>query len=185
MKRLLIFAMLLLVAIPVAAQSDCGQGLPCGPIPWPVPVYPVLLTPTPIPTVAVTFVANPPDPTESPTPTATPTAFFDNGELEDSLATYQAVLNGTPIVVQNPEGTPVSSDDSINQVTANIGLVFGYLRGFGTLNLGWVGVLISFVITLFLAFLSIKVITILVPIFLAILGLFKRIYDVIMEFIPL
>lgn len=202
MKKLLIFAMfLLLLPWTVAAQTDtptptptiipkvpsgkdCGWFVPCGPIPWSLPQLPPLASPTMIPTIQATFLANPVG-TPTATPTPTPTAFFDNVELEDSLATYQAVVAGTPLVIENLEGTPVSSDDTITEVTLNVGTFFSYLKGLTGLNLGWTGVLIGFALTLFIAFMAVKMITIFIPVFLAILGLFRRIYDVIMEFIPL
>lgn len=79
MKKLLIVLSLLLLAIPVAAQSDCQNGLPCGVAPWRLPIFPALRSPTPFPTVLVTAV--PPTATPSPTvatntPTITPTTIY-------------------------------------------------------------------------------------------------------------
>jgi len=184
MKTVLIVIIILLMAAPLAAQNDCGAGLPCGPLPWPVPKFPVMLTPTPIPTIQVTFLANP-----ELTATATPTAtlFFDQAPFEDSVATYNAVIAGTPLPLTNLEGTPVDTAEQIDSITVNVVTYFQYFKGLTDLasGMGWFGVLIGFTLILFVAFLSVKLFTFFLPIFLAVLGFFKRVFDVIMEFIPL
>lgn len=189
MRYLLIFVTLLCLGLtaPIFAQNDCGAGLPCGPLPWPIPKFPIMLTPTPIPTVVATFLANPPQPTESPTPTPTATLFFDQAPFEDSVATFESVVNGTALPIVNPQGTAVNADEQIGAITANIGTFFSYFKGMVDISsgLGWFSVLIYFLMLLFTAFLTIKALTFFLPVFLAVLGLFKRVFDVIMEFIPL
>lgn len=48
--KLLLTCSLLLVALPLAAQSDCGPNLRCGQVPWKLPVMPILVSPTPFAT---------------------------------------------------------------------------------------------------------------------------------------
>ena len=49
-------AVALLIALPVAAQSDCGPNIRCGQVPWQLPVMPVLVSPTPLATTAPQLV---------------------------------------------------------------------------------------------------------------------------------
>lgn len=168
----------MMAALPVAAQTatpvptatyrapgtsgrgsrDCGNGLPCGPIPWNLPSYPVLESPTPMPTFVasatptVTFTPSPtltptnftPSPTFTPTSTAsatftptitatftatfTLTPLFDTGPLDDALATAGAALDATPITVEI-DGTPVTVLDQIATAAPGVADLFGRVKG--------------------------------------------------------
>src|SRR4030042_4743469 len=73
-------ALVILAALPsglINGQEDCGNGLPCGPIPWSLPAWPQMESPTPIGPqydyLTVTYTATP---TSTYTPTATPTSTY-------------------------------------------------------------------------------------------------------------
>lgn len=126
---LIILLVLLLVGGVVFAQ-DCGDGLPCGPIPWTLPNYPVLISPTAILGDGSVLT---PTPTGTPTPTRTPThtptdhltatPFWDPQIIDDHIATAEGLLEGTEIPVVDAQGTPVGD------IGGNPVIFFEYARG--------------------------------------------------------
>lgn len=105
MKKLLLFALSipLLIISPVQAQvADCGNGLPCGPIPWRMPVLPDLSSPTPMPTLEIPESnINPGEPTSTPAPinTATPIALDIDG-IDGQLSLLNSAILQTPGAVE-------------------------------------------------------------------------------------
>ena len=55
-RAILTLLVLFTVGGVVAAQKDCGDGLPCGKLLWDLPVIPTLASPTPMPTIQITAV---------------------------------------------------------------------------------------------------------------------------------
>lgn len=120
------------------AQQNCGNGLPCGAIPWTLPNFPVLNSPTPMPTVAITAISTAaPPPTSVPPSTPMPTGTIDAdfSSLADQLGTLQAVVNATspPVMVS---GTPMDTTTQLTELGADAGTFFGYVRGLSQANLG-------------------------------------------------
>jgi len=172
----------------VAAQNDCGDGLPCGRIPWELPVLPPLPSPTIIPTIPVTYVV----PTQTPGgPTATPTSVpadggfdIDVSGINDQFATLQALAAATqPSVLSS--GTPVNNDDQMATLTNNSGTFFGYVRGVSEMNLGGLTPIFGFVILSFVTVVGVKVITLLLPVLAVLFGLLRKVISVILDFLPL
>jgi hypothetical protein len=95
---LILVSLLCLIAPTSAQQSSCGNGLPCGPIPWVIPPLPNLASPSPMPTIAVTTSSiNPGAPTATPAPISSPTAIgIDTGGLTGQLNSISTLIAQTP-----------------------------------------------------------------------------------------
>lgn len=96
---LLAFLTVLFLSGPALAQpSDCGNGLPCGPVPWRMPVLPKLSSPTPMPTLQIPESSiNPGDPTPTPAPIPSPTPLgLDTEEIGNRLNTIGLLIQQTP-----------------------------------------------------------------------------------------
>lgn len=189
MRRLLVFLLVLLCgAITVQAQSDCGNGLPCGPIPWPLPRLPDLQSPTPMPTVVITqAAADPPDGTPTATPSTTPTYLpgtLDTGGIDDNMATLQAIMEQTPEAIYNFEGTPVDTNEVFTELGENAGTFFGYARGLADVTFGAWTPLISFSILAFLTVIAVKIMTFLLPVITVVFGLVRKIIQLVLDFLP-
>lgn len=179
-----------LLAAPVLAQRDCGNGLPCGNIPWSFPRLPVLSSPTPMPTMAITAIA----PTEVsgavPTPAPAPTnpALIDPDVdgITDQVATLNAVIAATPMIVLDDNGTPVDRDASFTELGNNAGQFFGYARSVTTdVSLGQMTPLVVFSVVALLVVMSVKMTTIFIPLFGALFGIVRKVVQVVLDFIPL
>lgn len=198
MRTVLLVLMLLLAAAPVYATpvpgGDCGGGLPCGPLPWNLPNYPVLLSPTPFPdrnsapalltpTATATLPATA-TATRTPTPTVTNTLPFDPNQINQQVETLQAVMNGTDIPIQDLNGTPVSLDTASATLTANTGTFWGYVKGLTTNSLGKTGQLLAFSIVVFGIVAIVKMANIGLPLLMAVWGIIRKIVQVVLDFIP-
>jgi hypothetical protein len=189
MRRLLILLVCVLCgAVTVSAQStDCGQGLPCGPVPWKLPVLPKLSSPTPIPTVPVTL--QPPN-TPGPTPTPQPTPTFqpigintvDASGIADKMATLSAVIEATPELVLNASGTPVALEDAALDSGAET--LFAYAKGLGSINLGSISPVVTFSVTAAMLIIATKLITFILPVLVALFGIIRKIIQLILDFLP-
>lgn len=170
----------------VRAQSNCGNGLPCGPVPWRIPNLPDLPSPTYVPTVAITQASG--NPGDTPVPTATPTpaaTFFDSSQIQNQVGTLQAAVNATQIPLQDFNGTPVDVTAVFSDMSTNSESFFSYAKGVSSLDLGILTPMLLFLFTSMLGVIVVKLFTFALPFLLAIFGLIRRIYHVIMDFIPL
>lgn len=189
MRRCLVFLLVLLYgAITVQAQSDCGNGLPCGPIPWPLPRLPDLQSPTPMPTVVITqAAAAPPDGTPTATPTATPTFIpgtLDTTGIDDNLATLQKLIETTPETIYNIEGTPVDTEAVFTELGENAGDFFGYAKGMTNVTFGAWTPLVSFTLLAMVTVISVKLLGFLLPFLMVIFGIIRKIVQLILDFLP-
>jgi len=120
-RVLILVAASMLIFSVAAAQDDCGDGLPCGRLPWSLPVLPNLPSPTPMPTVGITTVPptqTPGGPTATPTPTTVPPGAgfdIDVGGISDQFATLQGLAEATEQVVM-VSGTPVSAGSQLESL---------------------------------------------------------------------
>lgn len=188
MKRFL----LLLVATTcigvgfLKAQDNCGDGLPCGRIPWDLPVLPPLPSPTLMPTIAVTL--NPPTQTPGgPTATPAPTnAGFDIdvSGINDQFGTLQALAEATEPVIES-SGTPVNNQNQLATLTSDSATFFGYVRGVSEINLGNLTPLIGFALLSFVTVIGTKVITLLLPVLSVLFGLLRKVISLVLDFLPL
>lgn len=185
-KITIIFLLLLLTHTASAQNSDCGSGLPCGPIPWRLPVLPVLQSPTPAPTqfatAAPTYTPGGP-PTATIQPTANPLD-IDTSGIHDQVATLNAAMASTPIIIYNQEGTPFETAAQYEELTQNAAVFFGYAQGLGA-GFGPLAPLVQFTFLSMLVVLSVKATTFLFPLLAAIFGIIRKVVSLILEFIPL
>jgi hypothetical protein len=165
MMRSLTILILFLLAAPAMAQDrTCNNGLPCGPIPWPLPIFPDLVSPSPMPTAVATATptithtptATPTltatttatatlDPSVSPTltststPTTTPTSDASSTPLLNTSGVEEAIgtiqaFNDATQVGVMINGTPSDVTTEFSLLGANAGTVFGYIRGLQSAN---------------------------------------------------
>lgn len=181
-KAALLLVLIVLPALPLLAQQNCGNGLPCGAIPWTLPNFPVMNSPTPMPTVnASNFI-----PTEPSGFVPTPTPTFDTGSVTNNLATLGAVMSATPMVVLDANGTPFNQEDTFAELGGNAGTFFGLARAIispDTWGVLWP--LMAFAVVCLSVTLSIKLLTYMLPIFAALFGFIRKMIHVILDFIPL
>ncbi len=167
----------------IRAQSDCGNGLPCGSIPWPQPNPPQLQSPTPLPT-------------STPRPdlsgdvahlTATPTPRGGNLGATDIAAQIATVsgYNPTPINVLDTNGTTLIFADQLDYLRYDTIQVVGYARGLADLNFGKTTPLVMFLLAALALVTFVKGWTLLMPVFATLVGLFRKVVSLIMDFIPL
>jgi hypothetical protein len=196
-RKIAPFVLLLVavVAVPVAAQDDCGFGLPCGAIPWEMPDFPELISPTPWIATQVDYYFATPTPSDTPTPSSTPTEtltptpvftstpFWNVAPVDDSLATLEAVLNVTQTPVYNASGTPVSVSD-FSELESNSAVFWGYAKGLTSTSFGAITPLISFGVLTFLTVLAVKISAFALPLVMALIGVVRKIIQLILDFIP-
>lgn len=200
MFRLAALAMLILAALPAAA-ADCGNGLPCGPVPWNLPALPTLQSPTPIPTFSFTATPSPtmtptnftPSPTATatstptstftPTSTATVTPLFDEQDLRDQIATLEAIIDSTPMIV-DINGTPVVVSDQLDLAAPGIEDFFGRVKGILEADWGPFSPIVHALLVIIGVTFAFIALTYSVPIVGFVFGMIRKIYTAVMEFIP-
>jgi hypothetical protein len=186
MKRIVIFCTVLLVFHTAHAQQTCGNGIPCGPVPWSLPPLPGLASPTPFPTLVVTRTLTPTPVMITVTPgggpTPEPTGFIDLGELEDKVATLQAILEATEEVIEDIDGGVF--DEESTDLAGNAGQMFGYIRGLSNIHFGPFTIIISFLLFGLVFSLSNEILFFIIPIGAAIFGFIRKIITLIMDFLP-
>lgn len=164
------------------AQDDCGDGLPCGKIPWDLPPLPALTSPTPIPTITPR-----PDINGLPGPgTPTPTPIGGNlGSIgiANQIGTA-AAMAPTPMDVLDSNGDPLVFGQQIDLLRQDAAIVVGYARGFSNMNFGKLTPLIAFLAGTFVIVMFVKGWLIVLPIFTTIVGIFRKVVSFIMEFVP-
>ncbi len=183
--RVLILVAASMLTFNFVRAGECGDGLPCGSIPGPQPNPPQLQSPTPMPTIGVTL--NPPTqtpggPTATPAPTEAGFA-IDVGGINDQFGTLQSVVEATDPVV-SVSGTPVSANLQLSTLAAGSYTFFGYVRGISELDLGGLTIFLGFAILSFVVVLSVKSITFLLPVLIAIYNFIKGIISIVLDFIP-
>lgn len=165
------------------AQDDCGDGLPCGRIPWDLPAFPSLPSATPIPTITPR-----PDFNGNVGP-GTPTATLRGSDLgAEEIANQIATASGynpTPIPVLNASGTPEDISADISALRENTAIVFGYARGLTSMHFGKSTPLVGFLVFVFGLVMFIKGWTFIMPILATLVGLFMRLVSFILGFLPI
>lgn len=188
MKRFLLFTWFLILTIgqPTYAQNDCGHGLPCGPVPWSLPMLPDLPSPTQFPTVVVTATLSPTPymitVTPGGGPTPAPTGFIDLGDLEDKVATLSAIVEATEEVIEDIDGGAFD-EDSVD-LAGNAEEMFGYIRGVSGVHFGPLTVVVTFLLFSLVFTLANEILFFLVPIGAVIFGFIRKIITLIMDFLP-
>jgi hypothetical protein len=192
MRKLLLLFALLMVALPVAAQDDdCGNGLPCGPLPWRVPSLPDLSSPTPFPTELFRATETPaPETTDTPAPptsTPMPTATIeppDTSGIDNAVSELELMLESTSEVFYDADGNEFDGTAQDAQFGEDAGRFFGLLRGLTNIHLGKLTPLIGFFFFGLVWTISMKATTIVLPILAAIFGFIRRLVQFVLDFIP-
>jgi len=160
--------------------QTCGSGLPCGPLPWQLPSFPSVSSPTPIPTVIATaslFTATPTvtgtPPTAVPTPTAT--SPLDLSGVDDHLATIQGIAASTPSSINGGRSFDLG---------ANAGSFWPYMMGLGQIHFGIFTPLIQFAIFALLFIVGIRVALMMLPLIGSLVGIIRKIVQTVLDFIP-
>lgn len=186
MKRaaLLVICVLLTLPFLVNAQTVCNY-LPCGPLPWPLPVLPILKSPTPMPTVGITAIpTGAPTATGAPTSTPAPTGTIisDFSGLGDTIGTLQAQINATPIPLVI-SGTPVDTNGQLADIASNAGTFFGYVHGLSEANLGGLTPFLTFALISFVTVIGIKALGYILPVLVIIFGIILKIVQLAVQII--
>jgi len=189
MRRFLAIILILAGVTNVSAQSAvCGFGLPCGNIPWTLPQYPVLASPTPFPTSAITATpaaSATPTGAATATPTATPTATVDIGGIESGLSELDNLLTATAQGIYNLDGTPVAVGTvAYGEYESNAALALSYVKAVGAADFGVVTPLMQFLIGSFLFMLTVKLLEISIPFVGLLFGALRKAVQVVLDFIP-
>lgn len=186
MRFIVGFLIVLLATMGIAAAQDCDPYLPCGPLPWALPSLPDLASPTALPVANI----NP----GMGTPTATPvssgmilpsaTPAFDVSGLNNGMTTLQAIANSTSIPINDINGTPYNTGGSLATLTANTSDVFGYVRGISDISFGPLTPLVTMMFTAMGLFLVFNIGNFLLPLIMALFGVFRKIVSLILDFLP-
>jgi len=152
---------------PFNQNSDCGSGLPCGQLPWNLPSFPVLESPTPLDILDSSI--NPGD-----TPTPTPDYL---GQVTQAIGFAEDLnLTGTPFDFQ------VTEEAEYEDIITNSTLFFSYFKSLATVDFGVLTPLLLTFFTLISLTFLIKVSTFIVPIIGVFAGLIRKIIELIPGF---
>jgi hypothetical protein len=178
---------LLLFTREVLAQKDCGDGLPCGKLPWDLPSLPIMVSPTRMPTfVATAAPTSTPQPSAtsgpSPTPQATGTVLNDFAGLGDQLSTLTSQINATDVPIEI-NGTPVDSGEQLATMSSGANTFFGYVRGFSELSLGGLTPFFTFAITSLVIIIAIKSLGFILPILAVVFGIILKVVQLAVQVI--
>jgi len=187
MKRfILVFVLVMGLALPVMAQSDCGDGLPCGQLLWDLPPLPELQSPTPMPTFAVTVQATQVSgavPTPPLVPTS-PSIDVDTDGISDAISTLNVVILQTPVPILDLSGTPVDPSESFDNFGGDPQDFFAYAKGLSTVQFGSLSPLLVFSIASLATVIFVKSLTYMLPVVIALWGILRKIVSVVLDFIP-
>jgi|GEM_PF-2623821 len=190
MRLALLIISLLLVTFTATAQTntptptpyvvnnpnaDCGNGLPCGQIPWSMPSYPQISSPTPINWWDRGDAVISPG-LETNTPTPTPTATLDIVDEATQVIEYIEFLDltGTPYEFE------VTQQAEYDVLIANSDTFFSYVKAISIADFGILTPLVTGFFVLVTLTMLLKLSTLLIPI----LGIFAGIIRKIIELIP-
>jgi len=185
-RALFLTAASMLMLSAAVRAGECGNGLPCGSIPWPQPNPPQLQSPTPMPTIALTQIPptqTPGGPTATPAPTNTPPV--NVGDINDQVATLGAVIQSTPMGVNDINGTPVDTDATFAELGSNAGTFFGYVRTMSEVGFGQLTPLVALGFLALAVVISVKLITFLLPIASVFFGILQSVISLVRNLIPL
>lgn len=172
------FRCLGLSASGAAQRRDCGYGLPCGPVPWALPRYPEMATEAPPLDIALT-----PTPTLEPTDTSgdvifatgTPSIGESIGGVSDTMATMQALIVA-----------PTLDPAMLDELGINAGMVMGVVRGVSDTGMfGRFQPIVSLMTVVLVVVVVMGVVSFIATFASSIIGIGRKIYHAVMDFIPL
>ncbi len=175
MKRYALIFLVGLFFAPLVVSGQSCSNLPCGPIPWPLPGMPVLVSPSPMPTIGITAVPTSSGaPTATPAPTDTPaptgTVISDFTSLSDNMATLQGMLLATSEPVEI-NGTAIDPNEQLATSVAGSTTFFSYVRAFSGVDVGFLGQIINFALVSFATVIAVKLATFILPVLGTLFGI--------------
>jgi hypothetical protein len=141
-----------------------------------------------MPTLNVNITVVPTSGATSTPPAVIPTnppIELDTSGINHQLSTLQAVMESTPMAIQDINGTPVDTNTTFTELGDNAGTFFGYARGLSSLSFGKLSPLIAFALLALVTVLAVKMYGFFLPIITAIWGFIRKIVQIVLEFIPL
>lgn len=161
--------------------NQCSNNTPCGDVPWTLPQFPVLASPTPFPTelITVELTATPTATPGTGTPTAappTPTQGVDTELINNQLQTLQAFAAATPFDYA-PEIPP-------QNITENVSQVMSFGLGLQSANLGVLQPFISIGFFGFFTWLGLRLTFMILPLITGFVGLLRKMIDLLLQFLP-
>jgi len=196
LRTVLVLLALLVLAAPVAAQGTKGSSKddplnPSGSIPWAIPAWPYLLSPTPYPIrpspAPQLFTVTPtPTPTPTLTPTITPTPAPNDAERESlaTLAAENSDINATLAAMTGQEIGGQNISGAVDQIGGYASFFFGYVKGLQLNNIHGMGMVISFLILALAAILLTKIITAVLPMMTTVARWTLDVLKLVAEFLP-
>lgn len=177
-------ALLTMVALasfaPVAA-AQCQFYRECFQVPWAIPQFAELQSPTPFPTVVITQTYTPTPFTPTATPTIVPTSDYtpvNATAVVEQLQTLQAIASGTPVPISIVTQSPA-------MLGANAAVFWGYAKGLGDGAFGDnFSPLITFGMAAILFLVALKFSLIIIPVLMSLIGAFRKVIRMVLDFIP-
>lgn len=191
MRKILITLILFAVPLQSFAQDDdtCGNGLPCGSVPWALPEFPDLNSPTPIivdsnwsPGIGTPTPTTPPSPTPFSFPSPTPITSFDM--IGDRVQTIEAMIEATDVPIYNAYGTPVSLDEPDSLINEESTLFFSYVKGMNTNTFGILSPIVNLLVFILVTSFLWQAAQIAFPLVVMLVGIIRKIVQFILDFIP-
>lgn len=96
-----------------------------------------------------------------------------------------AVMASTPYIIQDFNGTPVDTSESLTELEDNASFFFGYARSISSAYVGKLSPLMTFMLLSVAVIVSIKATTYLLPFISAVVGLVRKVISLILDFLPL
>lgn len=153
-------------------QTDCGSGLPCGPIPWAMPDF---SSPTPI----GSLFASVSDATATPAPTATPTFDLPIQDIADAISTANAMSYILVI-----EGTEQAIPDMIASLGNDAEILFGYVKGVQQSSFGPFTPIVNILFVAFVVIVATTLFRLIFPFIAMLFGIIRRVITFILDFLP-
>jgi hypothetical protein len=178
MRVVLMGLLILLSASSGAAAQSCGNGLPCGPIPWRLPNLPDLKTPTPASRVDEGYASIPllTSPAE-----ATALPGLEVG-MEPVAGQVEMYLTATQICILDVYGRCMEQDPQA--YAPEPFLIFGYFRSLAGVNLGVFNPVLWFLLAAFSSVLAFTLASRVLPILVVLLGLVRKFVNLMLNFLP-
>jgi hypothetical protein len=177
-QPILAILILILVTAGIANAQSCN-GLPCGNLPWTIPQYPTLNSPTPIPSVAATATPTPVlTATSTPIP-ASPTANLSG--IGDGSDNVLSLLTATAIGV-DINGTPYTTD--FTGLAQDSELFISYAKAVSAADFGVLTPMIQFTVFAMVFTLVVKLSELAIPLAALAFGALRKIAQTILDFIP-
>lgn len=131
-------------------NTNCEGDLPCGPLPWQLPILPVLVSPTPFTVWDIS--GNPGDPEES----------------DESMYGFFDDITSTSLEIGELD------EETIEQISLNTSLFMGYVNAVRQIDLGVMTPAVVFMFGLAAASISLKLILLMAPVIALIIGVVRK-----------